>query len=57
VRAECLASGCLNRSRRRLSSEMLLADDLLEIYAGAVAEQLVARYLLACRDPYQPASP
>ena len=35
---------------------MMLADDLLQLNAGAVAEQLVAQELLAYRDPYQPAS-
>lgn len=39
-----------------LSSEMMLADDLLQLNAGAVADQLVAQELLAYRDPYQPAS-
>lgn len=39
-----------------LSREMILADDLLAINAGAVAEQFVAQELLAHRDPYQPPS-
>lgn len=34
----------------------LLGEDLLQVNAGAVAEQFVAQELLAYRDPFQPAA-
>ena len=35
------------------SAEMLLADDVMQVNAGAVAEQIVGQELLAHRDPFQ----
>ena len=37
-------------------SDVMFADDLMKINAGAVAEQFVGQELLSYRDPYQPAS-
>lgn len=38
------------------SSEVMFADDLMKVNAGAIAEQFVGQELLAYRDFYQPAS-
>ena len=37
-------------------SEVMFADDLMKVNAGAGAEQFVGQELLSYRDPYEPAS-